>query len=123
MLAFAVVIVVGLAIGLARGGSLSNLKAARLRWPWLVIVAAALQLSGQFIPRSLSIVAFGLVVASYVVVFAFAGKNWRLPGMAFIAIGAAMNYTVILLNRGCRSRQRPPRGSDSAGRKQSSLFF
>ena len=100
MLAFAVVIVVGLAIGLARGGSLSNLKAARLRWPWLVIVAAALQLSGQFIPRSLSIVAFGLVVASYIVVFAFAGKNWRLPGMAFIAIGAAMNYTVILLNRG-----------------------
>jgi len=39
-------------------------------------------------------------VTSYVVVFAFAALNWRLPGMAFIAIGAAMNYTVILVNRG-----------------------
>jgi len=100
MLAFAVVIVVGLAIGSARGGSVKNLLAARLRWPGLVIVAVALQLSGMLIPRSLSIIAFGLVVASYIVVFAFAGLNWRLPGMAFVAVGAAMNYTVILLNRG-----------------------
>src|SRR5260221_3330676 len=100
MLAFAVVIVVGLAIGLARGGSVRNLLAARLRWPGLVIVAVALQLSGMVIPRSQSFIAFGLVVASYIVVFAFAALNWRLPGMAFIAIGAAMNYTVILLNRG-----------------------
>jgi len=100
MLAFAVVIVVGLAIGLARGGSVKNLLAARLRWPGLVIVAVALQLSGMLIPRSQSIIAFGFVVASYLVVFAFAAMNWRLPGMAFIAIGAATNYTVILLNRG-----------------------
>ena len=100
MLAFAVVIAVGLAIGLGRGGSWRNLLAARLRWPGLVIVAVALQLSGLFIPRSLSLVAFGLVVASYVVVFAFAALNWRLPGMAFIAMGAALNYTVILWNRG-----------------------
>lgn len=100
MLAFAVVIVVGLAIGLARGGSVKNLLAARLRWPGLIIFAVALQLSGGFVPRSQSIIAFGLVVASYVVVFAFAALNWNLPGMAFIAIGAAMNYTVILLNRG-----------------------
>ena len=94
MLAFAVVIAVGLAIGLGRGGSVKNLLAARLRWPGLIIVAVALQLSGMLIPRSQSIIAFGLVVASYLVVFAFAALNWRLPGMA------AMNYTVILLNRG-----------------------
>jgi len=100
MLAFAVVIAVGLSIGLARGGSLKNLLAARLRWPALIITAVALQLIGLFIPRSLSIIAFGFVVTSYVVVFAFAALNWRLPGMAFIAIGAAMNYTVILVNRG-----------------------
>jgi hypothetical protein len=100
MLAFAVVIVVGLAIGLGRGGSVRNLMTARLRWPGLVLLAFALQLVGEFIPRSKSIVAFGFVVTSYLVVFVFAGRNWRLPGMAFIAIGAAMNYTVILLNRG-----------------------
>ena len=100
MLAFAVVIAIGVGIGIARGGSVRNLTAARLRWPRLVIIAVGLQLGGQFVPRSASIIAFGLVVASYVVVFAFAAANWRLPGMAFIAIGAAMNYTVILLNRG-----------------------
>jgi hypothetical protein len=100
MLAFGVVVVAGIAIGLARGGSLRNLTAARLQWSWLIILAVALQFAGQFIPRSLSQVAYGLVVASYIVVFIFAGKNWRLPGMAFMAIGAAMNYTVILVNRG-----------------------
>ena len=100
MLAFAVVIAIGLATGLGRGGSLRNLLAARLRLPGLVIAAVALQLSGLFMPRSMSMVAFGFVVTSYVVVFAFAAMNWRLPGMAFIAIGAALNYTVILWNRG-----------------------
>ena len=100
MLAFGVVVVAGIAIGLARGGSLRNLTAARLQWSWLIILAVALQFAGQFIPRSLSEVAYGLVVASYIVVFIFAGKNWRLPGMAFVAIGAAMNYMVILINRG-----------------------
>ena len=100
MLAFGVVVVAGVAIGLARGGSLRNLTAARLQWPWMIILAVALQLTGQFIPRASSSLAYGLVVGSYVVVFVFAGKNWRLPGMAFVAIGAAMNYIVILLNRG-----------------------
>ncbi|MGZ4139981.1 MAG: DUF5317 domain-containing protein [Actinomycetota bacterium] len=100
MIAFGVVIVAGLAIGLARGGSLRNLTAARLHLMPLVIVAVALQLGAQFVPLSVSIAAYGLVVISYAVAFAFAGANWRVPGMAFIAIGSALNYTVVLVNRG-----------------------
>jgi hypothetical protein len=100
MLAFAVVIAVGLGIGLARGGSIRNLTAARLRLTPLIFLAVAMQIGAQFVPRSSSILAYGLIVASYAVVFAFAGANWRIPGMAFIAIGAALNYTVILVNRG-----------------------
>ena len=100
MLAFAVVIAVGLGIGLARGGSIRNLTTARMRLAPLVFVAIGLQLGAAFVPRSASIVAFSLVVASYAVVFAFAFANWRVPGMAFIAVGAALNYIVILLNRG-----------------------
>jgi uncharacterized protein DUF5317 len=100
MLAFAVVIAVGLGIGLARGGSIQNLTAARMRLAPLVFVAIALQFGAVFVPRSASILAFGLIVASYAVVFAFAGANWRVPGMAFIAVGAALNYLVILINRG-----------------------
>jgi hypothetical protein len=71
-----------------------------LRLTPLIFLAVALQIGAQFVPRSASILAYGLVVASYAVVFAFAGANWRIPGMAFIAIGAALNYTVILVNRG-----------------------
>src|SRR5512135_960092 len=100
MLAFGVVVIAGLAIGLARGGSLQNLTAARLNLVPLVLAAVALQLGAQFVPASVSIVAYGLVVVSYAAAFAFAGANWRVPGMAFIAIGSALNYTVILLNRG-----------------------
>src|SRR5437879_755977 len=100
MLAFAVVIAVGLGIGLARGGSFRNLTAARMRLAPLVFVAVGLQIGAVFVPRSASIVAFGLIVVSYGVVFAFAGANWRVPGMAFVAVGAALNYIVILINRG-----------------------
>jgi hypothetical protein len=100
MLAFAVVIAVGLGIGLARGGSVRNLTTARLRLTPLIFLAVGLQIGAQFVPRSASILAYALVVASYAVVFAFAGANWRIPGMAFIAIGAALNYIVILVNRG-----------------------
>ena len=100
MLAFAVVIAVGLGIGLARGGSIRNLTAARMRLTPLVFVAVGLQIGAVFVPRSASIMAFGLIVVSYAVVFAFAGANWRVPGMAFVAVGAALNYIVILINRG-----------------------
>jgi hypothetical protein len=100
MLAFVVVIAAGLGIGLARGGSIQNLTAARLKVMWLIVLAAGLQIGAQFVPRSASVLAYGLVIASYAVAFVFAGANWRVPGMAFIAIGAAMNYTVILINRG-----------------------
>jgi hypothetical protein len=89
-----------LAIGLARGGSLRNLVTARVQWSWLVFVAIALQIFAEFVPRSQSIFAFALVVASYLVVFVFAGKNSPMAGMMFIAVGAAMNFVVILLNRG-----------------------
>src|SRR6266516_5772875 len=100
MLAFGVVIAAGLGIGLARHGSIKNLTAARLKVMWLIILAVSLQIGAQFVPRSASLVAYGLVVASYAGVFAFAFANWRVPGMAFVAIGAAMNYTVILVNKG-----------------------
>jgi hypothetical protein len=100
MFAFAVVVVAGLSVGLIMHGSLRNLLAARLALMPLVIVAASMQIGAQFIPRSASIAAYILVVLSYAVLFVFAGANWRVPGMAFVALGAALNYTVILANRG-----------------------
>jgi hypothetical protein len=100
MFAFLVVIISGTAVGLFMHGSLRNLFAARLSVPPLVIGAALLQIAAQFVPRTASTAAYVLVVLSYGLLFMFAAANWRLPGMAFIACGAALNYTVILANRG-----------------------
>jgi hypothetical protein len=100
MLAFLVVVTIGLGIGLVRGGSFRNLGAARLRLVPLIYVALGLQIGAQFVPEERSMIAYGCVIASYAVLFAFAGANFRVAGMVFIAVGAAMNYAVILANQG-----------------------
>lgn len=100
MLAFLVVLVLGVVVGLARGGSLDNLRSARLRWMTLLFAAAALQVGAQFVPRAASIAAFAMVLASYGAVFAWAAANRAASGILFIAIGAAMNFTVIAANGG-----------------------
>jgi hypothetical protein len=100
MFAFLVVVVAGTAVGLLMHGSLRNLFAARLAIMPLVIGAAALQIGAQFVPRSANLAAYALIVLSYALLFMFAAANWHVPGMAFIALGAALNYTVILANRG-----------------------
>lgn len=100
MVALAAVLACGLGIGFARGGSLRNLSRARLRWIPAAFVALALQVGAEFVPRDASEAAFGLIVGSYGVLFAWAGFNWRLRGMALIALGALLNFTVILANGG-----------------------
>jgi hypothetical protein len=100
MLAFAVVVVLGYMIGRARGGRLEHVTGARLSLLPLVWLAFGLQAGAQFVPDRASMVAYGMVVASYAGLFAFAGANWRVAGMILIALGAAMNYAVILANQG-----------------------
>ena len=100
MLAFTIVIALGLAVGWARGGSLAHASRARLALLPLVWAALGLQIGAQLIPASATMVSYGLVVASYAALFAFAGANWRVPGMLVLGIGAALNYLVILVNQG-----------------------
>jgi hypothetical protein len=100
MLAFAVVLALGAAIGFARGGRLRNVTGEHLALLPLVWAAAGLQIAAQFVPGSATIVAHIMVIVSYAVLFAFAGVNYRVPGMAFIAIGSILNYIVILANHG-----------------------
>jgi hypothetical protein len=100
VIAFVFVLAIGSLIGFARGGSFHNIARAHLNLLWLVWAAALLQIAAQFVPSRYSVVAYGLVVVSYAVLFSFAGANWRVPGMLFIALGAALNYLVILVNQG-----------------------
>lgn len=105
-----VVLVIGLAIGRIRGGSMHNMAQARLRFVSFVFLALGLQLAGQFVPASVSGIAFLFIVVSYAAMFGFAGVNYRVPGMAFIALGALCNYVVILANGGM------PISADAAAR-------
>jgi len=100
MLAFAMVLVLGTAIGLARGGGPDNVTGEHLALLPLVWAAAGLQIAAQLVPEEASIAAYAMVIVSYATLFAFAGANFRVPGMAFIALGAALNYIVILANQG-----------------------
>lgn len=85
---------------MARGGRMRFLGEARLALVPLIFASVGLEVAAQFVPASASMAAYVLVIASYAALFAFAGANWRRPGMPFIALGAALNYAVILANQG-----------------------
>lgn len=101
MLGLVVAIVAGLVIGLARGGSLANLAATRLRALPVVFVGVALQAAATLTERAdVAWAPFALVLGSYACAFTFAGLNWRMPGMALIALGSLINLVVIAANQG-----------------------
>lgn len=110
MLAFLIVIALGLIAGFARGGSLQNLATGRLHLLPLVFVSVGLVAAAEFVPDDADWIAYGLVIASFAALFSFAGANWRVSGMAFVALGAACNFTVILANQGM------PISADAAAR-------
>jgi hypothetical protein len=90
-------------VALLRGGSLRNFAAIQLRWLPLVIVAFVLQIL-IFTPFARApLVAFAtlpLFVLSLSLIAIWVAANWRVPGMALIAIGLALNVAVIAANGG-----------------------
>jgi hypothetical protein len=102
MLRLALLILV-IVVALLRGGSLLNIAAVKLRWLPLVIAGFALQLL-IFTPFARSpLVAFAtlpIYVLSLALVAIWVAANWRIPGMALIAIGLALNVAVIAANGG-----------------------
>lgn len=101
MLLFLAVVALGLALGYARRGSIKNLGAARLRGMWLVLAAVVLQaIAWRAVPRDLDLLAFGLVLFSYLLVLVFAAVNLRAPWMWIIGVGALLNLVVIVPNGG-----------------------
>lgn len=92
----AVAIVVGLVIAFARGGRVRHLAAARFRWPYLVVVALAL----QAIIEVDRLGSTEVLVASYAMLLTFCAVNLRIVGMGIVAIGLALNAIVITVNGG-----------------------
>jgi len=99
MFLVAIVLASALAVPLL-GGRLGALAEVRLRLPWLLPAALAMQVVALDLPGVPGRLRPPLHVASYLVAGAFLVANRRLPGMLLVGLGAAANLLAIGVNGG-----------------------
>lgn len=92
-----VALVVGVVLGLLRGGDIRNLGAVTFRWWPLLVGGIAVQGASSFVGGRVGIV---MLVASYGLLIAFAAANLRFAGMGLMVVGIAMNASTIAVNEG-----------------------
>ena len=93
---------IGIVAGYLLGGRLDRLGDIRFRWGWLAIGGLIAQVV-LFSPPAADIVGAAgppLYVASTGAVFVAVVRNWRIPGLALVAFGAASNLAAITANGG-----------------------
>jgi Family of unknown function (DUF5317) len=91
----------GLALGLAGGGTLSNLARLKFRWPWLLVAAVALRYVVVFSPLSRVEGAQYAYAASLAVIVLWTVWHLRLlPGVWLVTLGGTLNLIVVLANGG-----------------------
>ena len=93
---------IGIVAGYLMGGRLDGLGDIRFRWGWLAIGGLIAQVI-LFSPPAADIVG-GLgppfYVASTAAVLVAVVRNWRIPGLALVALGATSNLAAIAANGG-----------------------
>src|SRR6202171_4771376 len=96
-----IAILVGFAAGLVFGGRPGNLARLRLRWPGLIFIALVMQVAifTSWLPVPPSLLPF-LYVLSNVIALTWLGRNFRIQGIACVALGAVGNLAAILANGG-----------------------
>lgn len=99
MFLVALVLVSALAVPLA-GGRLGALVELPLRHVWAIYAALGLAVLGVGVPGLPDRLRSLLLVAAYPVGAVFLAANRRIPGMALIALGAALNLLAITANAG-----------------------
>ena len=83
------------------GGRIGALAGLRLRNGWLIGVALGLQIVCiSIVPTWPRLPLIAMHVSSYVVAAVFTWQNRRLPGLALLALGGALNAVTIGLNHG-----------------------
>jgi hypothetical protein len=103
VLVYAIAVVVALAIPLLTRGSYSRMLGLQWRFGSVLFLGLAIQIVLEYvtIPRNhWHDVGFGLLVASYVLILAFAARNLVVRGMGIVLIGIACNALVITVNQG-----------------------
>ena len=93
---------IGIAAGLFLGGRLDRLADLRLRWASLAVVGLVVQVALFADPISSLVgdAAPAIYVASTAAVLVAVLRDVRIPGMAFVALGAASNLAAIVANGG-----------------------
>ncbi|HXF35611.1 MAG TPA: DUF5317 domain-containing protein [Actinomycetota bacterium] len=84
-----------LLVGSVSGGRIAGLTAVHLRWGWLALAGIVLQL----VPIT-GTAGFGVLLASFAALIAFAVANLRAAGFWLILVGLACNLVVIAANGG-----------------------
>ena len=103
MLAFAIAVVVALLIPAVTRGSYVRLFRTEWHLAWLLFAGLAIQIFLEYytLPRDRwDDLGFGLLIASYILIFGFCFRNLVLRGMGIVIIGIACNFLVIALNQG-----------------------
>jgi hypothetical protein len=95
-------VVAGVGIGLLLGGRLSGLAALEIRWPAAIVGGLLIQVVLFSPPVAARVGGLGpvLYVASTLLVGAAVLRNWRVPGIPLVVLGAACNLAAILANGG-----------------------
>jgi hypothetical protein len=93
---------IGILVGYLAGGRLDRLSELRLRWVPLMLLGLALQIGifSETVGRAVGDAGPAIYIASASIVFAAVLRNVRVPGVAFIAIGAGCNLAAIVANGG-----------------------
>jgi hypothetical protein len=96
---FLLVAAAGLAVGLARGGSLRRLREPGVKAPWLALVCLVVQAVVVLLPMP-GLGGFVLLVAALATLLGIARANGRLAGVPLLALGLLLNLIVVLANVG-----------------------
>ena len=91
----------GLVVGLASGGTLTNLAGLRFRWPWLLVGAVVVREVIVFSPLSkVDGSQYAYVLSLAVIVLWTLWHFQRLPGVVLVSAGTLMNLVVVAANGG-----------------------
>jgi hypothetical protein len=103
VLLYVIAIAVAFLIPAVTGGSYARMLSVQWHFTSLLFLGLAIQVVLEIwtIPREhWHDWGFGLLVASYVLILAFVGRNFVIRGMGIVFIGIALNALVITVNQG-----------------------
>jgi len=98
------ILIAACAIGLIRGGKLSNIAKIKIHYPWLIFSSVMVEFGLLFLMRKTSFITqnmvWGAVFVQYLLLFIFLWFNRQLPYTWLTGLGSLLNFLVIMANKG-----------------------